>query len=572
MEWRRAEHAIDAARLCLAVDVAGVTAVAQRFADARRRRLVLTPAAQWDAAVRDALTAGLRSVTLVVPGWHGDNLDATLLEGTLRAVRRVVERSPGFATPWGVLTGTDPADLERTASKIIAAGDAQLRDGPSAILVAGGPPSPVDGAEVSFTGVTLGTPASLRRRLLDTHWNALCFVGHGRSYCACDGWLCAARSHLRSPRVPLDGCLSGYDCVDPEFERVDPRRYDADLMLLDTCGALNLAAASWDDGYAPVAMIAAQSPALAVIASDGLTQEGSPGDLVAALAEPTMGGVALCLNALRREHNLPCPYMLLGDPDMPRRPLQDSATQSNRLLRPIALAPPSRRRNPAPAIVQLTRTVESGAPGFWPWELWDVGDTSVDAWDVRCPLCGRASATRRTYLGADSQPRVITACARCGLVDDLPRTSAYAIELAAPQQLAAGQTATVELRIIGLSPDARHSGGVTVVVSGPQSRVQVRPTVVPITEPLCTGGSVSFALHAGATARSHLYYLRAIARVDDTWLWASRPLSITRSSPMIGAPSPRHPRTPEPAPARLRGAAGVPSAGRSPRRSRPPPW
>jgi hypothetical protein len=519
----------DARHLCLAVDIPGVVETAGAFAAARARRLVIAGTVDWEAAVRDAITADLRSLTFVVPAWRGDRLDATLLERTLRAVRRAVERSSGVAAPWGILTGADPRSLSLAASEAMAAANAPPPQGPTAIVMSDASWLPAAGELRLPDGVSIGTPATLGGKLLETRWASLCFVGHGRSYCACDGWLCAARSHVGSPHVRLDGCINGYDCVDPDFERVDPRRYDADLMVLDTCGALNLSAATWDGGYAPVALLAAQSRALAVIASDGLTQGGSPSDLVAALAEPTMGGVALRLNALRRGHNLPCAYALLGDPVMPRMPLQSDDMHAASRPRPAPSLALSRGHDAhLPAVVQLTRTVSGGAPGFWPWDLWDAGETTVDAWGVRCPVCGRAVATQRGYTASGDQPRIFTECARCGLVADLPHDSAYGIELAAPQHLAAGRRATVDVRITGLRPAQHIRGGVTVTVSGRFSRVQVTPTIVPIGT-LRACAPVTFALHADPTARPHLYYVRAIARVDELWLWASRPLAVTRS-------------------------------------------
>ena len=166
--------------------------------------------------------------------------------------------------------------------------------------------------------------------VVDRPWSLLFFKGHGRPYCAVQGYLCGARSLRTAPEQPTEGCLLGMDCASPRddsyrkgfpaFPRVDPRRYDAPVVVMDCCGTGNLSSPVWAAGIPAVSFHMLAGAASAVLSGDQVTMTRSGGylDVLWALrSSATLGEAAARLNEVRPDANAKLPYFLLGDPELP---------------------------------------------------------------------------------------------------------------------------------------------------------------------------------------------------------------------------------------------------------------
>lgn len=320
-------------RRCLTLDEPHCVAVASMLRRAAGKApVVVSPSDDWTEVVRRAFSRPFASLTVVLPGWRegvsGPPMQARVSE-LLRVLRTGSVRAGG--RPWGLLTGSDPRALSLNAVKAVV-GRELCRDGagrPSAVVSSrlGGRPSPAlprwspgrGGAPLCWMdGTSLSSGG--RRALLGRRWDVLVFQGHGRSYCACEGFLCGARRPDERAARDVERCVHGLDCASEAYPRLDPRRYDARTLVLDTCGAGNLAARGWEDGLASLAFLAADGPAAAVIAGDTVTEGARDefADVLYALAtSPTAGEATAELCRLRSSANLPFPFYLLGDPDWP---------------------------------------------------------------------------------------------------------------------------------------------------------------------------------------------------------------------------------------------------------------
>jgi hypothetical protein len=155
---------------------------------------------------------------------------------------------------------------------------------------------------------------------LKLRWQNVVFSGHGRSYCACEGYLCAGRKVFENPSAILGKCIHGMDCASSQMGKLDPRTIKTYLLILDTCGSAAMIPDIWNAGHAPLAFLANRGASTAIIASDSLTQPGSTGamDTLSALANArTIGDALNQLNRARKTENVCLPYILFGDPDLP---------------------------------------------------------------------------------------------------------------------------------------------------------------------------------------------------------------------------------------------------------------
>jgi len=154
--------------------------------------------------------------------------------------------------------------------------------------------------------------ADLKRRLL-------AIKGHGRSYCISKGLLCAARHIDEVPEQAVNHCVANFSCAGPEFLRLDPRRLNARLLLLQSCDTIGLGANFWRWGNAAVGFLAAAGHASAVIAGDGMIVPLGTGvtELMATLVGcRTVGEWTRQINTVTQGPNPPLSFILIGDPDL----------------------------------------------------------------------------------------------------------------------------------------------------------------------------------------------------------------------------------------------------------------
>ena len=524
--------------VCLTVDEPNCSAVARLLADRAGRRLVVSGADQWSGAVRAALEAADGPVAMILPLWGKDGaLDPTLLDTTISAARVADPWSEG--APWGLVTGPRPTELSVLAAKALLP-DAALRAwsyAPSALCLldgSGRAPLPRWPRSIGSPGLSLfdstNLDAATTAELLHRYWSALVFVGHGRSYCACDGFLCGARALDDQGTVPRTTCGMGLDCVDAHFPRIDPRRYAASLLVLDTCGAVNPAAVTWPTVPA-LAVHASLGAARGVVASDTNTVHGDPLDALRAFrSTPTLGAATRRFNRSRRPGNVPAPYVLIGDPGVACPPgwrawdLPVSATATAFPASSIHVRrPPSVGSEGAAAALEAT--LSRSPPSAWPWELWGVQSMGADIDKGSCPVCGRTPTVVRRYVSY-GEPRSWRECLRCAIVSDPADGVAGQLRLDGPDRLAVGERATATVRLL-CTPGA---GACALFVSTYDHGVLITPSTALIGGH--AGGTVDFQLVLPVRPPvAHIYFLRAVAVVDERWLWASRPLVLGGQQP-----------------------------------------
>lgn len=331
---------VTANRVVLAVDEPACRAGARLLARASGRQLEIATAEDWDRQLAALLELDLRSLTLVAPAWtpRGE-ASPEWLARVLISMRARHDRVGSLA--WGLLIATDPDTLSRSIAKAILQTEILTEYANASALVfttgtaAGSwihlpaydphaqaqPPI----AYVDNSHILAKSAASV----VDKRWSCLFFKGHGRAYCACQGHLCGARPLSVAPTAALSGCLLGMDCASPRddayqlgfpaFPRIDPRRYDTPVMVMDCCGTGNWAFPSWAQGIPSVSFHAIAGAASAVITGDQvtMTRSGSYADVLWALgSSATLGEAVVRLNGTRPEATAEQPYFLIGDPEL----------------------------------------------------------------------------------------------------------------------------------------------------------------------------------------------------------------------------------------------------------------
>jgi hypothetical protein len=321
-------------RVCLALaEEPACVAVSRYLCLASGKELVLSAGGpEWEATVLGLLAdAQLQSLTLLLPSWKDSALDPGWLLRVLNLMRsaQVQKLAPNLS--WGLITGTEAAVISQLAAKAVLQPEiiATYRAASTVIIS-------------NYARETLNTPlerVSLHDRragleLFDQKWidegfprqvlkqplQALIFKGHGRNYCALDGYLCGARPLTQDPETPPSSCVLGMKCAARTFPQLDPRTYDTPVMVMDSCGTGNWAAYVWQTGLPSLAFYAVAGAPGAVITEDGVTINGAEDYLDtiwALISAPTMGHVTARFNQARRQDNPIPPYFLLGDPDIP---------------------------------------------------------------------------------------------------------------------------------------------------------------------------------------------------------------------------------------------------------------
>jgi hypothetical protein len=319
-----------AGRFCLCTGDDACIAVGQLLAAAGKELIVCESRGDWETAARCLVLGGCAtSLTFVAPMWEDatGRADPAWLRHILLLMRGLAERAAGLS--WGIVTGLDAGVMSLQAAKSILQPEimAEYAAHPTLLLTndpeSGGWPIPALQAPRGPDPVQLVNPQSMpepARWSVEHAWNAAIFKGHGRSYCAFEGHYCGARDPAADPDDVLRGCVLGTACFDPAWPRIDPRRYDAPVVVLDSCVTGSWASPVWGEGKPSLAFFAAAGSAGAVITSEGATfnASGDYVDLFWSLASaPTIGEATARLNRIRGEANLPCTYYLLGDPDIP---------------------------------------------------------------------------------------------------------------------------------------------------------------------------------------------------------------------------------------------------------------
>ncbi len=329
VEWADPEPAL---RFCISTNDPTCRAAATLLSSLSGRRLkTIVDDADFErelAGVYEIEATG--SVTLVVPGWTRDPARSTSewLRRSLAFLR--ANKSSVGNRPFGILTAPTAAALTHLVAKALLQHGVMKRYEafPGLFLTTdsyakGSSPIPHYDASHSDRPLQMFDKSSIDSlevlRLTELSASVMVVSSHGRSYCAADGLLCGARQISSSPDAEIQQCVMGMACVDPKYQRIDPRRYDAPVMVFDACGTANWASPVWETGLPSVAYHALAGPASAVLVSDGLTLvrgECNIDIFWALLTSSTLGEAATRLNSVRRHAAVEYPYFLLGDPEI----------------------------------------------------------------------------------------------------------------------------------------------------------------------------------------------------------------------------------------------------------------
>lgn len=347
-EWTGGDAApassASATRWCVTIEDPVCVAVTRMLAAATGRTAVVLDAREWaDGLDRCLLDAEVTTIAFVVPLWSGaePRLDPAWIRRILEYARARVDRLERVA--WGILTGADPGALSLAAARAVFAPEivASRAEAPAAMLIStaaerlgsslplmpsqpGVEQSPLQVIDDSL--VRSGVALTVRER----PWSLLYVRGHGRYYCGNQGFLCGARKLSEPADAPAERCVGGLSCANPHddayqpglkgFPRIDPRSYDAPIMIIDSCSVGGWGSADWDAGWASLAVLAFAGSASAVISSDYAT---APSDAAHLEVFAVLWSAATIGEAVARLNRLPAPEhgafvrYLLGDPELP---------------------------------------------------------------------------------------------------------------------------------------------------------------------------------------------------------------------------------------------------------------
>jgi hypothetical protein len=158
------------------------------------------------------------------------------------------------------------------------------------------------------------------RQCIGSPMDWLMIEGHGRSYCLNEGMACGGRRLTDAPEAAERSCLGTLDCVSERHLRIDPRQYDARVVVLDCCEGAVAVGYPWQAGFEGVACRFLAGTTSAVISSDLMIvrpDQEIVDVLLHAIHCRTLGEFVVRLNCLRRPANPPMPYFLIGDPETP---------------------------------------------------------------------------------------------------------------------------------------------------------------------------------------------------------------------------------------------------------------
>ncbi len=316
------------ASVCVSTEDPTCQAAARLLAAHTRRRFhSVSDSRAWEAAIRELYELeGTFSVTLFVPGWTPDHSRCTpeWLRRTLTAMRSI--RAQVGNRPWGIMTAPNAAVLSHLAAKALLEHAVAERYAacPGFVLTTDERVGPVPAYDAgasrlvhAFDRSTIDDRSVLR--LPELAATFLAVASHGRSYCAVAGLLCGARDLRSLPESEVRSCVMGMDCADPSLFRIDPRRYDAPVLVLDCCSSANWGSPVWETGMPSLAYYALAGSPSALLVGDGLAhvlQDTAFDHVWALLTSSSLGDAAVRLNAVRPTAAAAFPYFVLGDPDI----------------------------------------------------------------------------------------------------------------------------------------------------------------------------------------------------------------------------------------------------------------
>jgi hypothetical protein len=333
----------DPNRIVIALEDGFCNAVAKLLAVRSGRLLVDTKAGHWMTVLDAAIaTKELRSLTFVFPSWNERGKPHPgWLRRVLGAMRARQKDTRTIA--WGVLSAADPVTLSRLVAKALLEPEITAAYVKATTLM-------FSVNKASELGLNLPPPDKDKQApivlfdranilsggidtIIDRPWNLVFFHGHGRSYCACSGYLCGARKPADPADAELSACIGGMDCANPTpnllgdgvppFPCVDPRRYDAPVMLVSCCNSGGWYTEDWENGHTNIAFLALAGAPSAVITSNYTTIErpGETVELLYAFGEnTTLGAAVAAINQRREIRDGEFPYYLIGDPECPAAP------------------------------------------------------------------------------------------------------------------------------------------------------------------------------------------------------------------------------------------------------------
>ncbi|HET9956581.1 MAG TPA: hypothetical protein VFQ61_18895, partial [Polyangiaceae bacterium] len=325
--------------LCIALGGLAACIMAECFAFHRGKQLLSLTAQDLSTQLTEleeqlfSHRDWIQSVTLLFPSWanSGAGPNTQALERVLTLLRKAE-----LGYPVGLLTARTPALL---STLIVKSCVLPLELGSIAVVGAqsDAPPIPAsreDPAREFFTQADLlhrnadpgldfrvehldetRSPAAVVRALHHEPIGTLIFRGHSRPYCGLEGRLCASPASQQPTQAE---CVLGLDCYDASWPKVDPRSFGAELVVLETCSALTASTTAWEDGGAPIAILASESRATAVLTTAAPTVMRDVSFLLSALTRTrTVGEAGVLFDQSARSHQ-GCPSVfLLGDPDQP---------------------------------------------------------------------------------------------------------------------------------------------------------------------------------------------------------------------------------------------------------------
>lgn len=316
------------------------TAAARLLANTSGRSFVGSDAARWERRLDDILDDGVPpSLTFVVPGWNEEGRpDPTWIRRTLASARSRHRRLRDV--PWGIITGATPHTLTLLVAKSLLQADIAVAYSACPSLLFTMDRAADLGVDLPTARPEEASPLQLLDKtragnggtawIAERAWSFIYFHGHGRSYCACGGHLCAARTINVAPEAPATCCIDGMDCANPKdhvlgpdipaFPRIDPRRYDTPVMLMACCSGGGWYDDDWKGGYSSVALLALAGHPSAVVTSDYTTLEVPGGymqKLFAFSQAASVGRAVSIINSHRESSGGSFPYYLLGDPECP---------------------------------------------------------------------------------------------------------------------------------------------------------------------------------------------------------------------------------------------------------------
>lgn len=311
----------DAGGVCLIADDPTCLAAGTMLANLTSREIATCTYAGFGEALIDLAKsdASRDGIVLVIPYWDGDDIDPRWVSKACRTLLSLQQE--GVNSPIGILTGADAGAFTVAVAKAILAPAAEQYWANLPSIVFDPNDDLSSGVLPAFDSSTPGYLTALTRNhdeaqaITALQCGALVFSGHGRSYCACHGYLCSASALSSDYNTPPTTCHWQMQCAGEDYGRVDPRSYDCAVAVLHSCKAgstdRDLAAV----GIPALALLVAAASPTAVFATHAIAHNVDDLAITGALAgAETAGDAVMRLNSYCRQARLMTVFYLLGDP------------------------------------------------------------------------------------------------------------------------------------------------------------------------------------------------------------------------------------------------------------------